>query len=920
MKLRNELPCSPSGLIQHRVACLGILAAMLVGISLAFPQAELAAQVETESFQYLPAELKVEKSEVQSPAEFLGYEIGERHIRHHESVAYFRYLATASDRVTIETYAKSHGNRPLVAATITSKENQANIEQILEAHRKLVDPDSSADLDTEKMPAVIYMGYSVHGDESSGGNAAPIIGYMLAASSSEEVQKILQDVVVIVDPCFNPDGFDRFAAWANSKRGKVLNGDPAHAEHNQPYPGGRVNYYWFDLNRDWLPLQHPESQGRANMMRKFRPNVVLDFHEMGANSTFFFQPGIPQRKNPLTPNRNVELTKLLGNFHAKALDEIKSIYFTEEQFDDFYMGKGSTYPDLHGAIGILFEQASSRGHLQESVNGPLAFPFTIRNQVRTSISSLRGTLSLKKSLLNYQRDFYKTAKLLGQDEKTKYHLFTAKDDPARMQEFGRILMAHNIRAYRVNSPRRINGSIILPNTSLLVPTDQPEFLFLKSLLERRTDFEENIFYDISTWVLPLAFNLKHAELTSAVDNLSPYFGPTSLPARTLTNAALDDQKIFDSASAFAIDWRDQRSGRLLYQLLDAGARAKVARQDFTVTLAKPATGSTKRDFSAGSIIIPVGIQDANNKAKIAQLIGKATQEGIAISPVGTGLTPRGIDIGSGQFRIVKKPSVMLLAGDGVSRYTAGTLWHMVDTHLQIPMTHVEPDRVANVDLSRYTTILMPPGSYRQISDRGLEKLKQWLANGGTLVAIGSSISWLNGKGLVSDSLIKGKVAEEDDWADMHNHVKKKVLQKPFASAQNDRALELISGAIFQAKIDRTHPVCYGYTTDTLPIFRNSSLMLNPSKNVYSNPVLYSDSPLLSGYVSKKNLEKLRNTVSVTTTSSGRGTIVLMVDEPNFRAFWYGTSRLLTNSIYFGDMMGGGRRGEDAHEHGHSHGH
>ena len=257
------------------------------------------------------------------------------------------------------------------------------------------------------------MGYSVHGNEPSASNVSPLVAYHLAASQGEAIDELLDQVVVLLDPCLNPDGFDRFAHWANNHRGHVLNGSPDHREHREGWPSGRTNYYWFDLNRDWLPAQHPESQGRLKIARRWLPNVVLDFHEMGGNATFFFQPGVPKRTNPLTPLRNVQLTNQIGAYHAKALDEIRSLYYTQERFDDFYMGKGSTYPDLHGGVGILFEQGSSRGHLAQTDHGTLTFPFTIRNQFRTSLSSLDAVLTLRSDLLEYKRDFYQDALALA---------------------------------------------------------------------------------------------------------------------------------------------------------------------------------------------------------------------------------------------------------------------------------------------------------------------------------------------------------------------------------------------------------------------------------------------------------------------------------------------------------------------------
>ncbi|NIP95263.1 MAG: hypothetical protein GWO24_18185, partial [Akkermansiaceae bacterium] len=344
------------------------------------------------------------RKEVPVPSSVLGHEIGEWHLRHDQLVGYLKALAASSDRILIEEIGRTHEARPLVMLTISSPGNLARLEQLRRQHLTLSDPARKPARPLEEMPVIVNMGYGVHGNESSASNAAPVVAYHLAASQSEEVRTLLEHSVILLDPCLNPDGFSRFAQWANSHRGKHPIASARSREHNEVWPGGRTNHYWFDLNRDWLLAQHPESRARLTRFHQWRPNVLTDFHEMGSDSTYFFQPGVPTRKNPLTPDRNVELTQRFAARHARALDEIGSLYFNEERYDDFYYGKGSTYPDVHGAVGILFEQASSRGHLRESINGEFDFAFTIRNQVRTSLSTLDGVAEMRLDLLKWQRE------------------------------------------------------------------------------------------------------------------------------------------------------------------------------------------------------------------------------------------------------------------------------------------------------------------------------------------------------------------------------------------------------------------------------------------------------------------------------------------------------------------------------------
>ena len=344
---------------------------------------------------------------IPTPKSVIGHQVGEWHISHDKLVQYMEKLAASSDRIIIQEYARSHENRPLLNLIISAPKNLVRINEIKDIHRKLCTPNEADQVNTANEPIVVYQGYSIHGNESSGVNASMLVAYYLAAGQSPEVLNKLENGIFIIDPAYNPDGINRFASWVNSHKSKHLVSDPADREYTEAYPRGRTNHYWFDLNRDWLLLSHPESQGRIKVFHDWKPNILTDHHEMNTNSTFFFQPGIPSRTNPNTPQRNQDLTEEIGHFHAHALDSINSLYYTKSSFDDYYYGKGSTYPDANACVGILFEQASSRGHLQESVNGLLSFPFTIRNQVVTSLSTQEAAISKRKEMLDYQRSFYK---------------------------------------------------------------------------------------------------------------------------------------------------------------------------------------------------------------------------------------------------------------------------------------------------------------------------------------------------------------------------------------------------------------------------------------------------------------------------------------------------------------------------------
>ncbi|MCF7689749.1 MAG: hypothetical protein K9N01_15770, partial [Cephaloticoccus sp.] len=348
---------------------------------------------------YLPAGTDYDPK-VPTPEQFLGWQVGDWHLRSELMTAYLQAVAAAApDRVKLEIAGYSLEHKPLVVLTISSPENHRNLEKIRSAHLALLDPAKSARTDLAGMPVVVDLGYSIHGDEPSGANAMMLFVYHLAAARGPQIEAQLRDAVILIEAQRNPDGGDRAAQWFNQHKSlNAPSADPADREHNQAWPGGRYNHYWFDPNRDWLPLVHPEARVRAELFHRWRPNLLTDHHEMSSGSTFFFQPGVTSRNNPSTMQQVFALTRKVAGYHQRVLDQHGVLYFSEQGYDDFYPGKGSTYPDLHGTIGILFEQASARGHAQENENGLLTFAFAIRNQVFTSFSSLEAAIDLRTEL------------------------------------------------------------------------------------------------------------------------------------------------------------------------------------------------------------------------------------------------------------------------------------------------------------------------------------------------------------------------------------------------------------------------------------------------------------------------------------------------------------------------------------------
>lgn len=811
---------------------------------------------------------------IPTPEAFFGHQIGEWHLSHDKQYMYLRALAAASDRVELVEFARSYEDRPLIYLIITSEENLNNIDEIKAQHVKLSDPSQSTNLDVSTMPSVLYQGFSIHGNEPSGGNAAPLVAYYLAAGQGERVQTLLDNVVILLDPCYNPDGFNRFATWVNVHKNKNLTSDPEDREYSESWPRGRTNHYWFDLNRDWLPVQHPESQGRIQNFHEWKPNILTDHHEMGSNATFFFQPGIPQRTNPITPDRNQQLTAKIGTYHAAALDEIGSLYFTEERYDDYYYGKGSTYPDANGCIGILFEQASSRGHLQETDNGLLSFPFTIRNQVTTALSTITAAEDMREELLNYQRDFYKNGLSEATKGNLKGYVFSETNDRTRLLELMKILDQHQIEVYKLKQDRTINGNKFEATSSYVVPTNQIQYRTVRAIFDTTTTFKDSLFYDISAWTFPLAFNIAYEALDQG-DFSNSMLGEQV----TVSDLKSDAPQFAKSDYAYLFEWDEYLTPRALYQILDSELRAKVA----TIPLVL-----NEQSYDVGTILVPVVGQSMSSDEIYEMMQQVASENRLSISAVGTGLSPVGIDLGSSYFETLRMPKIALLVDGGVSSYDAGEVWHLLDQRYDIPITKLPVDEVGRADLSRYNVIIMVTGNYGGISSNGEAQLKQWSRNGGTIIGMKGAVQWLVTKGMA-------KVTFKDVSADND-------ATRPYAKLESDRGSYAIGGAIFESTIDLSHPLFYGYNDERLPVFRRNTLFFEPAENPYASPATYTDTPLISGYLKKDYLEKVKNTATVIVSGNGAGRVICLADNPNFRAFWYGTNKLFANAIFFGNTI------------------
>ena len=836
-----------------------IITFLVTSIPHSFAQEELS--------YYLPTHVPYDLS-VPTPKSIIGHQVGEWHISHDKLVQYMYALAKSSDRVAIEEYARSYENRPLLVLTISSSSNMEQITSIQKQHIQISNPQLSSSIALTKAPVVTYLGYSVHGNEASGSNAALLMAYYLAAAEGPEIDSLLQNSVILLDPSLNPDGLNRFANWVNTRKSQNLVSDPNNDEHDESWPGGRTNHYWFDLNRDWMPLQHPESRGRVALFHQWKPNILTDHHEMGTNSTYFFQPGVSSRNNPLIPKSTTQLNEKIATFHASNLDAMGSFYYSKESFDDFYIGKGSTYPDVNGCVGILFEQASARGHAQASENGVLTFPFAIRNHVATSLSTLEASQALRTDLLKNQRQFYLSALDNAKNDPIKAYIFKEPNDKTRLDEFIKVIEQHQINIFEL---AKTVGQF-QQNESFIIPLNQPQYRMIKSLFEKQTEFTDSLFYDVSAWTLPLAFGINHASLTSK-NYTSDHLG------NKVTSRIKESKPVGTTTSKYAylFDWSDYNSPGLLYAIQKLGVRTKVSTTKLTL--------ENETTFSRGAIIVPVQNQNLNTQSLFENLTRLAAQFKIQIHGLEGGST-KGIYLGSPKIESISIPKPLLVVGRGVSSYEAGEIWHLLDQRMGVAIPKVTINRLNSIDLSKYNTIIMVSGSYGKVNQA---KLKTWLQNGGRVIAIKSAAKWLSD---ASMSKMKFKKTVKDST----------FSQRPYATINQYNGAQRIGGAIFSTKLDLTHPLCFGYRDNQLWTLKNSTLMMEKSKNPYANPVTYTYSPLASGYISKRNLDKLNGTAVIGLSSLGSGKIISFADNPNFRAFWFGTNKLFLNALFFSEII------------------
>ena len=795
---------------------------------------------------------------IPTPEQFLGYAIGEQHTRHDRIVAYLKELDRLSDKVSFEIIGETFERRAQVVAIFSSPENHKNLEQIRLQHLS-----NQTNGTNNKVPLVIHLAYNVHGNEPSSSEAALLTAYYLTASQSEQTKEWLNNMIITLDPVINPDGRDRHTHWANMHKGTPPVADPNDREHNEIWPGGRFNHYWFDLNRDWFLGTFPETRNRINFFHKWRPYVQTDHHEMGTNSTFYFDPGKESSNNPIVPDYLYKnIYPKFGEYFTKATNSIGSMYFTKEAFDKLYPGYGSSYINFYGGAGFLFEQGSSRGHVQETTTIPITFGFTIRNQFTASLATITASLAEKDDLIELRKQFYVTAKQQAANSVIKGYSFGDPNDFNRTKAFIDLLLLHRIDIYKVSN-----------STNYFVPTAQDNYIMVKSIFENQITYKDSTFYDASTWSLIHAYGLPFTEVKSSM----------VLAEKVNAPLVLNNSPIVKSNYAYLVNNTDYNIHQFIYALQSEGVFVQTATRTFSTNI-----NGENKNFGYGSIIISVQQQKVGAD-ELYNIISKASvAANIKVHTVATGYSNSGIDLGSNYIKTLKKPEAAMIIGTGVAASEAGEIWHLLDQRLNMPITKIDILNFSRVRLERYNTLVMVSGAYNFLDKNSIDKIKAWVQNGNTLITIKSGAEWAIKNGFtkfklaVDSSTTKGRL-DYDRASDMEG-------------------AKALGGSIFSIDLDTTHPIGYGFSKRKVSVYKNNSTFFQNSTSAYSTIAQYTNTPLVGGYLHPNSLKMIKNSPSILVGAEGSGRVILFADEPNFRGTWYGTNKLFLNALFLGSIM------------------
>lgn len=922
-----------------RVATAVLLLAVLITPAFAEPAMTL------QSASYNPA--------IPTMKSVLGYEMGEQFTLQSDLVHYFNTLTGASDRIKIEPYGKTYEGRTLYTVIISSPKNLARLDAVRAASAKLADPRKTTPEEAQKiaaeMPVVVWYTYNVHGNEAASSEAAMQFAYELCASQDQKVANWLDNAVVVMDPVANPDGRERYVTRYRQTLGAYPRADRFAAEHKEGWPSGRPNHYLFDLNRDWAWLSQAETVARAERYLQWNPQVDVDFHEMGAQSTYFFFPPAKPVLPWIAPLLN-KWFEIYGKGNAAQFDRYGLRYYTKESYDFFYPSYGDIWPALNGAIGMTYEQGGGGfGGLKVDLpdnQRTLTLRDRSTDHFLTSLSTLDTSVQNRQARLQDFYEFHRAAIQQGQQGPMRAVYLVPGRDPSRIAHVVDTLLKQGIEVKQSSTPIDAEdltsywGEKIakkqLPAGTYVVDMAQPTGFLARALLQREVEHSDNLFfYDVSGWALPLAADVEaYTSSKFSVAKLAPAVTPSPSPAGPAPSAANPAAYVFSSESLGAM--------KLLGHLLDQNVRAYANIKPFRIS---------QQQFAAGSIVVPHDTNAADLGDRISKL---AAADGVVVTATPTGMVDEGLDLGSNRVRFLRKPRIAVLMDAPTSSTDYGALWYLFEQRLDLPFTPIRTDSLREVDLEEYNVLILPTDygdgrGYSRALDKGLSaKIGDWVKNGGVLIAIRGGAVWASKAKSGLSSMTYHYIRPDDEQARIEEEkaaataapggaaaaapsaqqgpaanvapvsspagsasstndadkkkqadIDKKLIK--YADRERQVRSEEVPGTILRANVDTTHPLGFGMN-EQMPILDENAPILELSGKGENVVYFPKDNLKLSGYIAPENEKKIVQTAFLIREKLGRGSVVLFADNPVFRGFWDGTTRLLLNSIFFGNVV------------------
>lgn len=821
-------------------------------------------------------------AQLKSPDEFLGYKIGTRYTPHWKIVNYFQSVAAnATANVKLEQYGVTNEGRPLLLTFISSAENMSRIEQIRINNMRLANlaKDKAAPIE-DGAPAIVWLSYNVHGNETSSSEAAMMTLWSLVDPSNSKSKEWLKNTVVIIDPCINPDGRDRYVNWFNSVVGKNANASLAAREHREPWPGGRTNHYNFDLNRDWAWQTQVESQQRIKRYNQWMPYIHVDFHEQGINNPYYFAPAAQPFHEVITQWQR-DFQVIIGKNHAKYFDANSWLYFTKEVFDLFYPSYGDTYPTYNGAIGMTYEQAGgpAGGATAFTADGDtLTLLDRATHHYTTSLSTIEISSINAAKLVKEFRKYFNDAVSTGIGEYKSYLVKYSETNRERMNSLIELLDKNGIQYEIANGSSRgtMNGYnystgkdelTTTDNYDLIVHAQQPRSAMVKVLFEPKSKLVDSATYDITAWSLPYVYGLPAYAMKS---KLTTAMGPKP---SAITNNVTD-------AYGYVIRWQGVQSAKALGQLFQKGVKVRFSETPFEVN---------GMQFERGSLII---IKKGNEQfgRSLAVVVNEVcNSNNIKANTITTGFVDKGFDFGSSKIHFMNAPKVALLTGEGVNSNAAGEIWHFFEHGLDYPLTLVNANDFGRITLSDYQVIIMTSGNYRFLSDKtSAEPLKDWINKGGRLVAIEGAVGQLSKlEWGIKEKKSDDSVDKKDTYAALNSYEER---DRDFLSG-------FIPGSIYKVELDNTHPLAFGYSK-TYYTLKQDDIMFDFLKPGGWNVGVIKKDNQVAGYVGSRLKNKIQDGVLFGVQDMGNGAIAFMADDVLFRSFWENGKLMLCNAVFF----------------------